>query len=104
MRVLIDQQVQNKIESFYSISLALHPTLDIAVVRAKKKRLFNAIRNLAKYATIYPIARVKEDWIAAGYREMICEDFHFAFDLVDLETGETVVYIFDAEHSLLNHN
>ncbi len=104
MKVVIDQKAQEKIESFYSISMTLHPTLDIAVVRAKKKRLFDAVRSLSTYASIYPLARVKKEWIEAGYREMICEDFHFAFDLVDLETNETIVYVFDAEHSLLNHN
>ena len=104
MRVLLDQRVQEKIESFYSISMTLHPTLDIEVVRAKKQRLFAAIRSLSSYASIYPLARVKNEWIELGYREMICEDFHFAFDFVDLETGETIIYVFDAEHSLLNHN
>lgn len=104
MRVVLDLKVQEKIESFYSISMTLHPTLDIAIVRAKKKRLFAALRELSKYATIYPLARVKDNWVEQGYREMICEDFHFAFDFVDLETDETIIYVFDAEHSLLNHN
>jgi len=49
------------------------------------------------------LARVKAEWVKEGYREMICEDFHFAFDLVDLDNGETIVYVFDAVHSLLNH-
>jgi len=103
MRVLIGNQVQQKIEEFYSISMALHPTLDEEIVEKKKNRLYDAIFALADYARIYPLARVKQSWVNAGYREMICEDFHFAFDIVDLDTSETIVYVYDAEHSYLNY-
>jgi len=103
MRVQIDNLVHDRIEEFYSISMELHPSLSLEAVLAKKDRLYSAIRDLSIYASIYPLARVNAAWIAAGYREMICEDFHFAFDLVDLDNGETIVYVFDAVHSLLNH-
>jgi len=83
--------------------MSLHPTLDEAVVEQKKNRLYESIATLSMFATIYPMARIKADWVKAGYREMICEDFHFAFDMVDLDNGETIVYVFDAVHSLLNH-
>lgn len=103
MRVVIDSNVQTIIEDFYSISMSLHPTLDEKVVEKKKDRLYQSLASLSITATIYPSARVKSDWVEAGYREMICEDFHFAFDLVDLDNGETIVYVFDAVHSLLNY-
>lgn len=104
MRVVIDNLVHETLEEFYSISMALHPTLDEVVVEKKKVRLYAALRGLATHASIYPLARIKSNWVEAGYREMICEDFHFAFDFVDLDNGETIVYVFDAVHSLLNHN
>lgn len=103
MRVQINHLVQDKIEEFYSISMALHPSLSLESVIAKKDRLYSALRSLSIYASIYPLARVIPAWIEAGYREMICEDFHFAFDIVDLDNGETIVYVYDAVHSLLNH-
>lgn len=83
--------------------MELHASLSLEAVMAKKNRLYSAIRDLSLYASIYPMARVNVAWKAAGYREMICEDFHFAFDIVDLDNGETIVYVFDAIHSLLNY-
>lgn len=77
--------------------------MDEKVVEKKKDRLYQSLASLSITATIYPLARVKSDWVEAGYREMICEDFHFAFDLVDIDNGETIVYVFDAVHSLLNY-
>lgn len=103
MRVRIDNRVHEQIEEFYSISMELHPSLSMDAVMEKKERLYSALHSLSLYASIYPLARVNPIWVAAGYREMICEDFHFAFDLVDLDNGETIVYVFDAVHSLLNH-
>ena len=103
MRVVIDNKAHYAIEEFYSMSMALHPSLSYEAVEAKKCRLYAAIHNLSIYATIYPLARIRQEWRKEGYREMICEDFHFAFDIVDLDTGETIVYIFDAVHSLLNY-
>lgn len=103
MRVQIDHAVHLQIDEFYMMSMQLHPTLDEATVEAKKNRLYEAVRAVGMHPTIYPMARVRKDWVEQGYREMICEDFHFAFDLVDLEDGETIVYIFDAIHSLLNY-
>ena len=40
-----------------------------------------------------------------AYRDFLCEDFHFGYKvLVDPETGEQYVQVFDAVHSLLFHN
>lgn len=105
MIVRIDNNVHVEIETFYAVSMQLHPTLDETVVQAKKERLYAAIRSLEDYAYIHPKARYKRSWIDAGYREFIAEDFHFAYQIFLIEeTGETVAYVIDACHSLLYHN
>ena len=105
MIVRIDNNVHLLIAEFYAISMALHPTLDEAVVERKKSRLYDAIRELKYFATIYPKARYKQAWIDAGYQEFITEDFHFAYKIYTIEeTGEQVAYVVDACHSLLYHN
>lgn len=60
------------------------------------------MKALGDYPTIYPIARLNSQWRVKGYREYICEDFHFAYEIVDVE-GEFVVYVVDAVHGLLYH-
>lgn len=105
MIVRIDNSVHTEIETFYAISMQLHPTLSEAVIQAKKERLYAAIRSLKDYAYIHPTARYKRSWIDAGYREFIAEDFHFAYQIFLIEeTSETVAYVIDACHSLLYHN
>ena len=52
-------------------------------------------------ARIYPKARYNQEWINAEYREFICEDFHFAYQIYTLENGSEIVRIHDASHSLL---
>ena len=68
MIVRIDKNVHVQIAEFYAISMALHPTLDEVTVEKKKERLYDAIRALEKYATIYPNARYKQAWIDDGRR------------------------------------
>lgn len=103
MKVVIDDVVHTKIEEFYTIAMALHPTLDVRTVDAKKTRLYVAVRRIGIFPEHFPVARVKKDWIKKGYKEMICEDFHFAFDYVLSDKGEIIVYVFDVVHSKLNH-
>ena len=63
------------------------------------------LRNLSREATIHPYARYKQTWIDAGYRELITEDFHFAYTIYKIEeTGELMAYVVDACHSTLYHN
>lgn len=81
-----------------------HPSLTREVVRAKEKRLYDAIRELQYTYGIYPIARVKRSWREAGYQELICEDFHFAYKVEQMNTGKNIIIVHDAVHSLLNHN
>ena len=103
MRVVIDRKVHEKIQMFYDKAIELHEALDYATVDKKITRLYASVNKLSENATIYRRARVIPEWISKGYREMIHEDFHFAFDIVELEDGECIVYVFDAVHSYLNH-
>lgn len=102
MRVVIGNQVYSSIEEFYRIALTMHITLTRTVVEKKKDRLVSALKALGDYPYLYPEARLKTQWRIMGYKEFICEDFHFAYEIVDVE-GELVVYVVDAVHSLLYH-
>ena len=103
MKVFIDEQVHQEIESFYQVALSLHETLTEETVMRKMQRLYQSLNSLGDYPCLYSSARVKKSWVDAGYREFICEDFHFAYQLCADEDGETFVMIVDAVHSLLNH-
>ena len=104
MQVLISKSVHLAIEEFYDIALQRHPSLDEGTVMRKMERLYEAMESLGKYAHIYPLARYKSEWLKKGYKECICEDFHFAYTIVENEFGEELVLIEDACHSLLYHN
>ena len=104
MKVVIRKKVHQSIASFYAAALQLHDALDEQVVMNKKRRLYAALIDLGNYADIYPKARLKEEWIRNGYREFICEDFHFAYLIQTTQSGEQIVTIEDAVHSLLYHN
>lgn len=52
------------------------------------QRLYDAMESLGQYVHIYPLARYKNDWIKKGYQEFICEDFYFAYTIVENEYGE----------------
>ncbi|MBR1877861.1 MAG: hypothetical protein IJ814_02520 [Paludibacteraceae bacterium] len=104
MTVIIDLKVHEAIENFYSAALNLHPALDIAVVEQKKERLYAALKFLQVNPYIYPLARYKRVWRAKRYRELIAEDFHFAFKIHNDENGNPYVLIYDATHSLLYHD
>lgn len=104
MQVLISKRVHLAIEEFYDIALLCHPALDEITVIKKMQRLYDAMESLGKFAHIYPVARYKDDWIKMGYQEFICEDFHFAYRIVENEYGHEVVLIEDACHSFLYHN
>lgn len=51
--------------------------------------------------TIYAKSRLKEEWIKNGWREYLCEDFHFAYEICRDEVEGDFVWIHDAVHSLL---
>jgi len=101
MKVYIDKRVHYQIESFYENALLLHEALDEITIKKKIDRLYDALGSLGIYTQIYPLARYKKEWIKLGYREFICEDFHFAYQIYTLEDGLGIVRIHDAVHSLL---
>ena len=101
MKVYIEQVVHYQVEQFYEEALLKHGALDKLTVIKKIQRLYDALEALGDYAYLYPLARLKTDWIKIGYREYICEDFHFAYQIYTLDDGERIVRIHDAVHSLL---
>ena len=101
MRIIIDDEVHLSIESFYRAALQNHISLGFQSVENKKNRLYDAIESLRTYHRIYPKARLKQQWIEAGWPEFICEDFHFAYESGYDTNGEEVVYVHDAVHSML---
>ncbi len=101
MKVYIEQTVHNQVEQFYEEALLKHGALDELTIIKKIQRLYDALEALGDYAYIYPLARLKDDWIKKGYREYICEDFHFAYQIYIMDDGERIVRIHDAVHSLL---
>ena len=105
MQVIIDQQVDYSIHEFYAVALVLHPTLDLQTVENKVNRLYDALKILERFPYMYPLARYNKEWRRKKYRDFLCEDFHFRYKvMVDKETGEQYVQIFDAIHSLLFHD
>lgn len=104
MRVFIDKRVHVSIRRFYAITLELHPALDEETVIKKVNRLYDALDGLGKYPQIYAKARYRKDWQEKDYREFICEDFHFAYEICDTESCEQIVRVRDAVHSLLYAN
>lgn len=103
MRVIIDKGVHASIEEFYDSSLFMHRALDEETVLKKMSRLYDAMEALGNYARIYPLARLKKEWIDKEYREFICEDFHFAYQIYTLPSGEEIVRIHEACHSFIYH-
>ena len=87
MRIIIDEKVHQSIENFYRAAMNKHITLSFQTVEYNHR--------------IYPKARLKQEWIDAGWQEFICEDFHFAYESGYDQFGEEVVYVYDAVHSLL---
>ena len=101
MRIIIDEKVHQSIEDFYRAAMKKHITLNFQTVEDKKNRLYDAIEDLRYNHRIYPKARLKQEWIDAGWQEFICEDFHFAYESGYDQFGEEVVYVYDTVHSLL---
>lgn len=103
MEVYIDKEVHEELVSFYQAALRHHEALDEATVVNKISRLYNALDSLGDTAEIYPGARLKKDWISKGYREFLCEDFHFAYQIYELDDGERIVRVHEVVHSMSYH-
>jgi hypothetical protein len=102
MKIVVEERVHQAIDSFYDAAILKHwHTLSYEIVERKKDRLYDGLESLADYATIFPKARLKQEWIEKEWQEFICEDFHFAYEITVDVRGETVIVIHDAVHSFL---
>ncbi len=104
MRVIIKDSVYQAVEDFYIAAMENHPTLDIQTVLKKEERLFNALQTLGDTYYLHGESRYVLDWKRKGYSDFIYEDFHFAFHIAVLPSGEVVISVEDARHSLLFHD
>ena len=104
MRVIVSKQVRDSLVDFYAHAMQKHPTLDEVVVQAKIDRVLDGLNQLGLFPDKYPYARYKSEWIRQRYRDYCCEDIHFGYKKVRIETGEVVVVVFDACHSFLFHD
>ncbi len=104
MRLVVSHNVHQAIDSFYDAAILRHwHSLSYETVEQKKNRLYDGLASLEDYAFIFPKARLKKEWMDAGWQEFICEDFHFAYECTQDCHGEDLVIIHDAVHSLLYH-
>ena len=104
MRVIVRDTVYQAVEDFYVAAMNNHPSLDIQTVLNKEQRLYNALQTLGRTYYLYKETRYVVDWKRKGYLDFIYEDFHFAFRVAVLSSGEMVVSVEDARHSLLFHD
>lgn len=101
MKVVVSNKVHLGIQDFYDAAMERHSTLSYETVYNKMDRLYSALESLGKFPVLYAKARLKEEWIRAGWREFICEDFHFAYEICTDENGEDFVWVRDAVHGFL---
>lgn len=104
MRVRVLDSVLQELMAFYDTAISLHPTLDESTIQEKMNRCMDAVQTLGDFPEKYPLARHKKNWVEHHYRDFVYEDIHFAYKVVLLDTGEKVVYVIDACHSLLYHD
>ncbi len=101
MKIIIEDRVDQAIDAFYEAAILRHwHTLSYETVERKKNRFYDGLESLADYATIFPRARLKQDWIDNNWHEFICEDFHFAYEIAFDIRGEMVIVVHDAVHSM----
>mgnify|MGYP003290251302 CR=1 FL=1 len=104
MRVLVDNQVNVVLREFYKKAMENHITLTRETVHAKINRVRSQLHSLGDYPSKYGFAEYKLDWKRNHYRVFVVEDIHFAYKVIKLRSGEEVVYVIDACHSLLYHD
>lgn len=101
MRVIIEKKAIECIDAFYCAAMQNHPLLSEETVMKKKQRLISSLNSLGEMPSLYAKSRLKEDWIRNGWREYLCEDFHFAYEICRDEVEGDFVWVHDAVHSLL---
>lgn len=100
MRVVVSPIVRAKIKNFYQAAMTNHPLLSEETVMKKMNRMFVCLEILS-ITQGFKKAQYNRQWIANGWRELIVEDFHFAFEVVKTSGGEPMVIVRDVVHSLL---
>jgi hypothetical protein len=100
MKVVVLPVVENRIDDFYIAAMQKHPLLSKETVMAKKNRLMASLQTLS-YTQGFRKARMNKYWQSRGWHEFVCEDFHFAYEIVRNKDGDRMVIVHDAEHSLL---
>lgn len=102
MKIIIEPEVHQAIDNFYDAAILRHRhTLSYETVERKKQRLYDGIRSLSSYHSIFGLARLNERWIKEGWQEFICEDFHIAYEVLMDKDGQTMIIVKDAIHSYL---
>lgn len=101
MEVYIDNSVHLKLIDFYEYAREKHPTLDESTITQKMLRIYEALNKLGKYACVYPISRLENNWKESGYREYLFEDFHFAYQIIKKDDGIEIVRVRDVCYSAL---
>lgn len=104
MRVIVQDRVYKALDQFYEASMENHPTLDLQTVLNKEDRLYTALQTLGENYYLYHEPRYILNWIRLGYSDFMVEDFHFAFHVVALPSGELVVSVEDVRHDLMFHD
>lgn len=102
MKVIVSPIVRIKINEFYKAAMRNHSSLSEETVLKKADRMFKGLQNLS-LTQGFSEARLHQEWKSNGWRELVIEDFHFAFEVVDNIDGEQIVVVRDAIHSLLYH-
>lgn len=104
MKIFIEPRVHQAIDNFYDVAILRHwHTLSYETVENKKQRLYDGIRSLNSYHSIFGLARLNKKWIKEGWQEFICEDFHIAYEVMYDKDGQLMIIVKDAVHSLLYH-
>ena len=102
MRLVVSHKVHQAIDNFYDAAILRHwHTLSYETVENKKQRLYAGLQSLSEYYRIFGTARMKKEWVKEQWQEFICEDFHFAYEVMLDKDGQIMIIVKDAVHSLL---
>ncbi len=103
MRVFIDEQVFEKVNTFYYAAMQNHITLTKETVDRKIWRMEKGLQTLCRMQG-FRKAWLKQEWIEQEWQEFLCEGFVFAYEVCEDETtGEQFVWVRDVVHGSLYH-
>ncbi len=103
MRVFIDEQVFEKVNTFYYAAMQNHITLTKETVDRKIWRMEKGLQTLSRMQG-FRRAWLKHEWIEQEWHEFLCEGFVFAYEVCEDETtGEQFVWVRDVVHGSLYH-